>query len=103
MRRARLLCWLPYLAVGGGLMTISALFNSRGPMFAVTSALATLGGTAFLPWIVYWVNHPRSLVSNDPLPILPSCGWLAAGCVAALCSLAIFGPGLVNVRGTQVD
>ena len=93
-RRAWLLLWVPYLAVGGGLMTVSALFNSRGPIFAVSSALATLGGTAFLPWLATWIAHSRSFASNDTLPLLRSWGWVVAGCAAAFCSLAIFGPGV---------
>jgi hypothetical protein len=94
MWRARLLCWVPYLAAGGVLMTVSALFNSRGPIYAFSSALATLGGTAFLPWLTKWIEHPRILVSDDALSILWSWGWLAAGSIAALSSLAIFGRGV---------
>lgn len=75
-------------------MTVSALFNVRGPIYAVSSALATLGGTAFLPWLANWISHPRSLVSINALPISRSWAWLAAGCIAALCSLMIFGPGV---------
>jgi hypothetical protein len=93
-RRARVLCWVPYLAAGGGLMTVSALFNSGGAIYLVSSALATLGGTVFLPWLTTWIKHPQSLVSSDALPILRSWGWLAAGCVAAVCSLVVFGPGV---------
>jgi hypothetical protein len=94
MRRARLLCWLPYLAAGGVLMTASALVNSEGPIYVISSALASLGGTAFLPWLTTWIRDPQSTAANEPLPILRSWGWVTAGSVAALLSLTILGYGV---------
>ena len=55
-RRARTLLTEPYLVVGGVLMTAAAATSPYGPALAVTSALATLGGTSALAWLPFTLD-----------------------------------------------
>lgn len=93
-RQARLLCWWPYLAAGGVVLTGAAALNAYGPRYAFTSALATLGGTFLLLWLPVAVGPapepavpPRFAVGRSP-------AWLlAGGAMLAFLALA-FGPGI---------
>jgi hypothetical protein len=88
-RRGRWLCLGPY-AIGGTVLPLSAITNPGGPMFVLTSALATLGGTSWLVWLAFLVRpEPRRRLAFE----LPrSAAWIAAGVVAAVVLLAVLGP-----------
>lgn len=89
---ARTLALVPYLAIGGGLMTILALRNALGPVFAFTSALATLGGCSMLAWCWTWPVPGQG--EAVPATVERSNLWLILG--TALCSggLLWWGPGV---------
>jgi hypothetical protein len=91
-QQARLLCWLPYFAAGGVVLTGAAALNSLGAAYAFTSGLATLGGTFLLVWSPLAIERLES-----PAPryaVESSLPWLVAGgCVLAFL-LAAFGPGI---------
>lgn len=91
-RRALWLCVGPW-AVGGVVFPLAALFNPGGPVFVLTSALATLGGTAWLVWLAFLVKpQPRTSVPILELP--RSLPWIAAGVVAAAIVVFVLGPGV---------
>ncbi len=92
-RQARLLCWMPYFLVGGLAMTGAALLNSLGPIYAVTSALATLGGTFLVVWIPSAVDPPTTLAPPG-LDVRRSRPWLLAGGAAVVFLFVAFGPGI---------
>lgn len=93
-RRGRILCWLPYLAIGGGLMVGSALMNASELRYAVTSALSTLGGTFLLIWIPVALGGPGTTPLSEVLTVRREPEWLLAGLVCALLSLFVLGPGI---------
>ena len=86
------LCLVPYLAAGGALLTIAALFNSEGPIYALTSALATLGGTSALAWMPACV--PDGPVASPGARVERSLPWVVVGVLAAIFCLAFLGPGI---------
>jgi hypothetical protein len=86
------LCLVPYLAAGGALLTIAALFNSEGPIYALTSALATLGGTSALAWMPACV--PNGPVASHGARVERSLPWVVVGALAAIFCLAFLGPGI---------
>ncbi|MDC3959748.1 hypothetical protein [Polyangium jinanense] len=90
---ARILCWVPYGAVGGVLFSIAALMNAEGMQYVVSSALATLGGTFFLAWLPAWVKAPRGEV-GPPLELAPTPAWLTAGAAITALTLGVLGPGI---------
>lgn len=92
-RHGRRLTVLPYLVVGGGVMTAAASLNRAGLQYAFTSALATLGGTAFLAWIPSWL-HDRDTAGDPAVVVERHRGWIAAGLVALGIALGVLGPGL---------
>lgn len=53
VRVAQWLCWLPFAAVGCGLMTATAFLNVLGLHHALTTALSTVGSTSLLIWIPF--------------------------------------------------
>ncbi|HWV37891.1 MAG TPA: hypothetical protein VN033_05375 [Vulgatibacter sp.] len=93
-RQARLLCWLPYLGVGGVILTGAAALNVYGLKFTFTSALATLGGTAMLFWLPLAIDRPESEPTPPAYEIQRSLPWIGAGSVALLFLFAAFGPGI---------
>lgn len=82
-RVARQLAWLPYLVIGGGVFTLAAALNPLGPTFMFTTALAHLGGCAWLVWLPEWVRS-RAVAGSLGAPG-PSPGWRIAGALALLC------------------
>lgn len=90
-RLARRLCWLPYLVVGGGVFSLAAAFNPHGPAFMLTSALAHLGGCAWLVWLPEWVR-PGAAAGAPLGPLARHSGWLVAGTLAALVCVLVLGP-----------
>jgi hypothetical protein len=93
---ARLLCWAPWAAAGGVLLTGAAALNVYGPKFAFTSALATLGGTWMLVWVPSTFGRPRPTPQAATLTIDRSTGYIAAGFVALAFLLSFFGPGITS-------
>ena len=91
---ARILCWFPWAAVGGALLTGAAALNHYGPRFAGTSALATLGGTWMLVWIPSTYSRPRPAPVDPTQDVQRSTGFIAAGLVATAFLVSFFGPGL---------
>lgn len=89
--RGRSLSLLPWAAVGGGVMTGFALLNVYGPTYALTSALATVGGTSFLAW-GYTTDWPAQ--AHEPLEVPPDARWRALGVLSILLGLG-FGHGLL--------
>lgn len=89
--RLRPLTLVPWITVGGVVMTGAALFNQLGPKFGLTSALATIGGTSALAWMAELLDR---LPPGDGAPA-PGAdrGWLLAGGVA-LMVLPVSGYGL---------
>jgi hypothetical protein len=92
--RARRICWLPYLAIGGGVFTLASLFNPGGPIFMLTSALAHLGGSAWLAWLPEWVPVQASAGPVERLDLPRQRGWLAVGAVAFVITVLVLGPGV---------
>ncbi len=90
-RLARRLCWLPYLFVGGLVFSLAAAFNPHGPSFVLTSALAHLGGCAWLVWLPEWLHAPEAPGARLE-PIGRQWGWLIAGGLAALVCVFVLGP-----------
>jgi hypothetical protein len=86
-RVARLLAWLPYLVIGGGVFTLAAALNPLGPGFMLTTALAHLGGCAWLAWLPEWVR-PGTVPGALGAP-RPSRGWRVAGAIALLAVFAL--------------
>jgi hypothetical protein len=97
-QRAKKLTLLPYF-VGGGLYTISGMFNPVGmALVAISAAAASFGGTSGLAWM--W-QVPRGKSSNEefpPEPIERSRGWMVAGVIAAIIYIALLGPGIRFLR-----
>jgi len=91
-RRAWLLCLVPWAAVGGVVMTGGALLNFLGPRYALTSALATVGGTFLLVWIPTAIRAHAP--ARAPLGGRGRWGWRAAGAAALSFLFGVFGPGL---------
>jgi hypothetical protein len=89
---ARWLCLGPYVSAGGVLLTGGALLNELGPMFAVSSAAATLGGTAWLAWMPAWIHESSG--GSPAVPVARSGIWIALGVTAVLFELLAFGPGI---------
>jgi hypothetical protein len=89
---AQWLCLGPYLAAGGALMTLGAAFNELGIVFAGTSALATLGGTAWLAWLPLFVHERPG--GSPAIPVVRSGIWITLGITAVLFELFAFGPGI---------
>ncbi len=92
--RARRLCWTPYLVAGAFLFPLSAALNPLGPKYVLTTLLAHLGGSAWLPWSAEWVRGPRPESLEPPLGLPPHRGWLAAGALGALALVLVLGPGV---------
>jgi hypothetical protein len=92
-RRARWLCWGPYL-LGGTVFTLAGLLNPYGREFAVSSALATFGGTAFLAWLPAWVKTPSMTTSNATMVLDRSPTWIGAGTASAIVTIAVLGRGV---------
>jgi hypothetical protein len=93
LRRARWLCLGPY-AVGGIVYPLAAVWNPGGSLFVLTSALATLGGTAWLVWLAF-LAKPRAPEDAAPaIPLPRSPGWIVAGLFAAGVTIAVLGPGI---------
>jgi hypothetical protein len=91
-RRGRWLCLGPY-AVGGIVFPVSAALNPAGSVFMFTTALATLGGTAWLVWLAFLVKDtPRTEVPLVELRRSPA--WIAAGVLAAAFTIFVLGPGI---------
>lgn len=88
---ARTLCLLPYLVVGGGIITLAAMLNPLGWPYAASSAAATLGGTSALAWM-------HSCVKNTPpgttVVVQRSWTWMGLGAVALVLAFAVLGPGV---------
>jgi hypothetical protein len=97
-RRARWLCWLPYVLAGGVVFSIAAALNPAGPMFMVTSAAAHLGGTAWLAWLPAWVRRPREQAPELPLALPRHRGWITAGVIAAIVCVFVLGPAIPRPR-----
>jgi hypothetical protein len=97
-QRAKKLTLLPYF-VGGGLYTISGMFNPVGMVLvAISAAAASFGGTSGLAWM--W-QVPRGKPSNEdfpPEPIERSRAWMVAGVIAAIIYIALLGPGIRFLR-----
>ncbi|MCB9779459.1 MAG: hypothetical protein H6742_12910 [Alphaproteobacteria bacterium] len=91
--RARQLSLVPYLVVGGAAMTTAAAFNRLGLDYAASSALATLGGTSGMAWLATLVDPPTSAVPSTD--VQASRGWMAAGLVALVLAIGVFGRGLM--------
>ena len=88
----RLIGMLPWVAVGGLIMTAVATFNVAGMEFALSSGLATVGGTSFLAWFTAldWGED-----SDDPgLLVEPDGRWVLTGMVALVVA-GVFGRGLM--------
>ena len=82
-----------YLVVGGGVFSLAAAFNPHGPAFMLTSALAHLGGCAWLVWLPEWVRTDAQ--TGDTLgPLSRHRGFLVAGALAALVCVLVLGPGV---------
>lgn len=92
LTHGKVLLLLPYLLIGGLFLTGTALSNRLGPVFALTSAMATLGGTSLFAWCWTWPldepgpDYGHRIDRSRPLIV-------AAGLVAAL-QILLFGPGL---------
>jgi hypothetical protein len=93
---ARRLTLFPYLISGGVLVTGAALLNSLGPIYALTSGLATLGGTSALAWMAACVDDKAR--TDDPIAVERSWPWIAVGVVVAAVCVVVLGPGLVFAR-----
>ncbi len=89
--KARALMLWPYLLIGGGLMTAAALRNPLGPVYALTSALATVGGTSALAWMS---AAAEATGSRTDVVIPRNNGWLLAGVAAMGLAVFVFGPGV---------
>jgi hypothetical protein len=70
------------------------LRNREGTVYAFTSALATLGGGAFLAWIPAWVKDADPPRAARTVVVEPSFAWWCAGAVAALFGALVLGPGV---------
>lgn len=93
-RRLRILCWGPYF-IGGIAFPLSAAFNPEGRVFVITTALATLGGTAWLAWFLPFIaDKPPNGASDERLGVPRSHGWMAAGLGALLFTLFVLGPSI---------
>jgi hypothetical protein len=93
-QRAKKLALLPYF-VGGGLYTISGLFNPVGMVLvAVSAAAASFGGTSGLAWMWQVPRGKPADASIRPEPIERSRGWIIAGAVAAIIYIGLLGPGI---------
>lgn len=84
---ARALAVPAWLVVGGALMTAVTLLDRGGAKFAVTSALATLGGTSPLAWC--WTMADRAPGSPHPARLDRRPGAMALG--AAVFALLALG------------
>ena len=76
--RARRLAWTPYV-FSAVVFMLAAAFNPYGPVFIVTTALAHLGGCAWLVWLPEWIHGPRSITPDEAPALSRQRGWLAAG------------------------
>jgi hypothetical protein len=96
-RRGLRLALLPWAVVGGGVMTAVAMANVLGPKYALTSALATIGGTSFLAWF-----HQLEWLQGDdrPIEVGTSRGWIAAGATALVCAV-VLGRGIVWIKASS--
>ncbi len=92
-RRARWICWGPYL-VGGTSFTLAGLLNPLGKMFAVTSALATFGGAAFLAYLPTQLKPPPPSSREIPVSIERSLPWLVIGASALLLLFVVLAPSI---------
>jgi len=91
-QHGRWLCLGPYV-VGGIVFPLSAVFNPGGPLFVLTSALATLGGTAWLVWLAFLVEAERREV-GERVELGRSLAWITAGIVAAAITIGVLGPSI---------
>jgi hypothetical protein len=91
VERGLQLALVPWAVVGGGVMTAVAALNVMGVKYAVTSAMATVGGTSFLSWF-YQIE--RSFRIGTPIDVMPSRPWMVAGFMA-LVGAVVLGRGLV--------
>jgi len=95
VRDARWLCWLPFLAVGCGLMSAVAFLNVLGLHHALPTALSTVGSTSLLIWIPFTVESVHA--SRDGRRLHPMeerrALWLLGVAVAVFALLAL-GPGI---------
>jgi hypothetical protein len=93
-QRAKMLTLLPYF-VGGGLYTISGLFNPVGMVLvAISAAAASFGGTSGLAWMWQVPRGKPADASILPEPIERSRAWIIAGAVAAIIYIGLLGPGI---------
>ena len=80
---------------GGIVLTAGALFNPVSPWFILTSGAATgfgaMIGLLFLPSLLRRTKL-SALTAAESLRV--SRGWVAAGAIAALVFVAVFGPGV---------
>ncbi len=92
---ARRLCWLPWAASGGLLLTGAATLNHYGLKYAFTSALATLGGTWLLVWVPSTFGGSKPPALGPSVTIERSSGYIAGGMAATAFLLTLFGPGML--------
>ena len=93
-RLSRLFCILPWAVVGGGVMTLAAAFNHYGLSFAGSSALATIGGGAFLAWLPTWVERVRIPEGHAPIALVADGLWMGLGGLSLVFLFASLGPGI---------
>ncbi len=91
--RSRWLCWGPYL-IGGICFTLAGLLNPQGRVFAITSALATFGGTAFLALLPTRLKGPPEGTPEAAVTIERSVPWLVVGTASILFLFLILGPSI---------
>jgi len=87
----RALALLPWAVVGCGVMTAAAMLNVYGMEFAISSGMATVGGTSFLAWM----HRIERGAPVEPIVVHRSRTWLLLGAVALLL-LVVFGRGIVT-------
>ena len=92
MRRAWIVCAVPYVAAGV-LSTAGAALNPLHLL--LTGAMAAFLGNCWLLWLPGWLKGRAPSPETDPLP--RSVGWLVAAAVAAAIFIAGFAPGLPRV------
>lgn len=81
------------IAVGLVVYLIKNVVHGYG--FVLTTALATLGGTAWLAWFLpFVVDKPGASASELPLGIPRSKSWLVAGFTSALITVFVLGPSI---------
>lgn len=92
--RARVLCFVPYLA-GGVLYVGAGLLNPLGwRLVVISAAAASFGGTSALAWMTELLRDEKRFPApgNPPLRLPRSAGWIAAAVVVGFLFVAILGP-----------